>query len=46
MTSLYRPPNTSETKFLNSYSELLNKCKLESNKEIILGLDHNLDLLK
>ena len=46
MGSLYRPPNTSETEFLNSYSELLYKCKLESNKEIILGLDHNLDLLK
>ena len=31
---------------MNSYNELLNKFKLESNKEVILGLDHNLDLLK
>ena len=46
MGSLYRPPNTSETEFSNSYSELLNKYKPESNKEIILGLDHNLNLLK
>ena len=40
-----RPPNTSETEFLNSYNELLNKFKLES-KKVVLGLDHNLDLLK
>ena len=46
MGSLYGPPNTSETKFLNIYSKVLNKCKFESNKAIILGLDHNLDLLK
>ena len=46
MGSLYRALNTSETEFLNSYNELLNTCKLEFNKEIVLGLDHNLDLLK
>ena len=46
MGSLYRPPNTSETEFFNSYNELLNKSKLKSKKEVILGLDHNLDLLK
>ena len=41
-----RYKNASETEFFNSYSELLNKWELESNKEIILGLDHNLNLLK
>ena len=46
MGSLYRPPNKSETEFFNSNNELLSKCKLESNKEIVLGLDHNLNLLK
>ena len=46
MGSLYRPPNTSETEFLISYNELINKFKLESKKEVVLSLDHNLDLLK
>ena len=46
MDSLYRPPNTSETEFLNLYNELLNKFKLQSKKEVILALNHNLDLLK
>ena len=46
MGSLYRPPNTSETEFLNSYNELSNKFKLQSKKEVVLGLDHNLDMLK
>ena len=39
MGSLHRPPNTSETEFLNSYNELLNKFKLKS-KNVVLGLDH------
>ena len=43
--SLYILPNTSETEFLNSYDYLLNKLKLESKKEVVLGLDHNFDLL-
>ena len=45
MGSLYRPPSTSETEFLNSYNEFLNRSKLKS-KKVVSGLDHNLDLLK
>ena len=43
---LYRLPNTSVTKFLNSYDYLLNKLKLESKKEVVVGLGHNFDMLK
>ena len=46
--SLYRPPNTSESEFLISMKSILeNHSKINKNrKEIILGMDHNLDLLK
>ena len=43
--SLYRPPNTDITGFQNKVQEIIKKVKSE-NKQIILGLDHNLDLLK
>ena len=46
--SLYRLPNTSENEFLISMKSFLdNYSKIDKNrKEIILGMDHNLDLLK
>ena len=43
--SLYRPPNTPTKEFLDNYTELLNELNKERN-ELILGMDHNLDLLK
>ena len=43
--SMYRPPNVDTREFLKDYEELLNKIKGEK-KELILGTDHNLDLLK
>ena len=43
--SMYRPPNVDPRDFLGSYETLINKIKVE-NKELILGTDHNLDLLK
>ena len=39
--SIYPPPNSNIDAFV-----LLKKIKLEKNKHIIIGLDHNLDLLK
>ena len=42
--SMYRPPNSKELKF-TQLSEIINKVKLE-NKELICGMDHNMDLLK
>ena len=43
--SIYRPPNTNHSEFMDHYTELIRKIKNE-NKEIILGMDHNLDFLK
>ena len=44
--SLYQPPNTDINKFLAEYNDTLERISLEKNKEVILGMDHNLDLLK
>ena len=46
ITSLYRPPNTSQTEFNKEFKKLVMALKEESEKEIILGSDQNLDLLK
>ena len=43
--SIYRPPNTKPREFIIQYQHMLNRLKLEK-KDIILGMDHNLDLLK
>ena len=42
--SIYHPPNTSVQNFLTNYAELCEK--LDAYKHVIIGLDHNLDLLK
>ena len=44
--SLYRPPNIDIDKFLAEYNDTLGRISSEENKEVILGMDHNLDLLK
>ena len=44
--SLYRPPHTREKDFLRDYKELVQTLKQEKDKEIVLGMDHNMDLLK
>ena len=43
--SLYRAPSTNPKKFNQAYDRLVNKM-IKENKEIILGMDHNLNLLK
>ena len=43
--SLYRPPNLPPIEFITKYEKLLKMVEQEK-KELILGLDHNLDLLK
>ena len=42
--SLYRPPNTSTKDFVNDFMELTRKINRKHNN-VILGLDHNLNLL-
>ena len=45
--SLYRPPNTNDSKFVEEYKCLLtNLYKSSKTKKLILGMDHNLDFLK
>ena len=45
--SLYHSPNTNETPFINHITTTLDKIKTqEKQKECIMGMDHNLDLLK
>ena len=43
--SLYRAPSTNPKKFNHAYNRLVNKIN-KGKKEIILGMDHNLNLLK
>ena len=44
--SIYHPPNTDIDNFIENYTNSLSRIKKDKNKELILGLDHNLDLLK
>ena len=46
ISSIYRPPNTPENEFIDEYSKFMCNLKRWDNKGIIIGLDHNLDLLK
>ena len=43
--SLYRPPNTSCVKFVNEYENLIKTLK-HADTHLVLGMDHNSDLLK
>ena len=45
IASCYHAPNSDQKQFLTAYGELLTKLKSEK-KQLIIGLDHNLDLLK
>ena len=42
--SLYRPPNTNLKDFINSYNALTNQI-LKNDHDLLIGLDHNLNLL-
>ena len=44
--SIYRPPNTNNKNVLNHYKQMIDLIKKDNITEIILGMDHNLDLLK
>ena len=46
LSSLYRPPNCNEKSFMKNYRKLLSKFSSSQQDRLILGLDHNLDLLK
>ena len=42
---IYRIPNTNEKEFIDKYSQILQKVS-DENKDIIFGMDQNLDFLK
>ena len=45
--SLYRQPNTNDSKFVEEYKSLLSEMyKTSKTKKLTLGMDHNLDFLK
>ena len=44
--SVYRPPNSKVKEFLRNYKRLLGKFTLNQQERLIIGLDHNLDLMK
>ena len=46
LVSGYRPPNTKEKLFLQEYNKLTKMLGKLKRHEIIIGLDHNLDLMK
>ena len=45
LASCYRAPNSCQTESLDCYNSLLSKLAKQS-KNVVIGLDHNLDLLK
>ena len=44
--SIYRPPNSKVKEFIKNYRRLLCKFSLSQQERLIIGLDHNLDLMK
>ena len=46
VVSGYRPPNCNIRAFIKEYSKLITSLKKNKHHEIIIGMDHNLDLLK
>ena len=46
LCTIYRPPNSSEKEFLKNYTRLLKKFTPQQHARLIIGLDHNLDLIK
>ena len=45
--SMYRPPNNTDDTFLESILSIKHKLSTEQEKkELIIGMDHNFDLLK
>ena len=41
----YHAPNTDTSTFLLEYENILNNMKCDNNAKLVMGMDHNLDLL-
>ena len=46
LVSGYRPPNSNPKNFMKEYKDVLTKIKELKHHEVIIGMDHNFDLLK
>ena len=46
LSTIYRPPNSKERQFLKTYQRLLKKFTEKQLDRLIVGLDHNMDLMK
>ena len=46
LVSGYRPQNTNVRKILVEYKNMIKHLNKEKNHEIVIGIDHNMDLLK
>ena len=44
--SMYRPSNSKEKDFLRDYKKLMEQLKQFKDKDLIIGMDHNMDFLK
>ena len=44
--SMYQPPNTDAESFNIKLNTITSKIAMSNDKEVIIGIDHNLDLLK
>ena len=43
---MYQPPNTDAESFNKRLNTITSKFAVTNDKEVIIGMDHNLDLLK
>ena len=43
---MYWPPNTDAESFNIKLNTITSKIAMSNDKEVIIGMDHNLDLLK
>ena len=46
LVSCYRPPNTNVEHFIKEYKSMMKILRAQKEHEVVIGLDHNLDLLK
>ena len=46
LVSCYRPPNTNVEQFIKEYKSMIKMLRAQREHEVVIGLDHNLDLLK
>ena len=43
---MYRPPHSKEKEFIKDYKQLTDILKQFKDKDIVIGMDHNMDFLK